>query len=277
MNNFEKYKRKDIEKWEDRIYDYRAVRDGNAPQLEQGRYHLITAAADAQSHYDELALLVSGLRESVVVERLNPFDEDYEEVVSGYYQNTGAQKRLDETLPILVDVQTRKIVSNDPFDIAVLFETIWSNHPELRSNEAQAYANEIFTNLYVAGYRAGFAEEQIEYDAGYQTLFMQMDLLEAHLEGREQLVGEQLTDADLLLFAFLVRFDIQYVAAFRINRNLLRDFPNLDRYAKHLYQLPEFDSLVDFDAIKKYAFLKSVVTNPYGKLPLGLDMADWER
>lgn len=277
MNNIEKYKLKDIGKWEDSQYDYRAMDKSNLPGPEKKRFKLVTTSADILSHYDELSLNVSGLRRLITVERLDPFDEDYENKVMQYYRSTDPDKHLDYTVPLLVDTETGRIVSNDPFDIAELFETVWSDNSCYRIYDSLKLSREIFTNLYVEGYRAGYAEDQIEYNAGYQTLFMEMDLLEAHLGRRRLLCGDTLTDADLLLYAFLVRFDIQYVAAFRINRNLLRDFPNLERYAKNLHHLPGFGEGVDFDAIKKYAFLKSVVTNPYGKLPLGPDMSDWEK
>ena len=53
--------------------------------------------------------------------------------------------------------------------------------------------------------------------------------------------------------------------------------PNLWAYAKRVYAHEHFGGTTDFEAIKKYAFLRTVATNPYNKLPLGLQTDDWEK
>ena len=49
------------------------------------------------------------------------------------------------------------------------------------------------------------------------------------LEGKDYLVGNQLTEADVRLFVTIVRFDPVYVGHFKCNLRTIRDgYPALD-------------------------------------------------
>ncbi len=305
MNNIEKYKLKDIGKWEDRIYDYINTfgdKDGEFP-VTAGRYRLIGTAADAFSQYIEIIIKTQLLDDVISIGRLNSLRPDKEfadydfsldeggidpvlkiESLSSIYKNTDSDKKLDYTVPILVDVTSGKIVLNDPFKISEELEGVWRStfspdsaqlRPDSLKSRIEGLNFDIFTNLFMEGYRAGFAEEQLDYDKGYTAVFAQLDRFEKHLSKSRYLLGDRITDSDVLLYTFLARFDIEYAAGYRINRNLLRDFPNLWGYARELYQIKAFSETTDFEAIKKHTFLDNVVTNPYRKLPLGLGTDDW--
>lgn len=64
-------------------------------------------------------------------------------------------------------------------------------------------------------------------------------------------------------------FDCAYFNGFRVNKKMLKDYPNLWAYARDLYQQPGFGETTDFDAIKKHYHLCCLVTNPHQILPLG--------
>lgn len=305
MNNIEKYKLKDIGKWEDRIYDHECTFGEGKEDLptEKNRYRLIGTAADAFTQYIRIILRLEKLDDIISVgllDYLRPENGSADYVfslcenstdpvlgahsLSEIYDLTGG-KSSDHTIPVLVDASTGRIVNNDPFGLAAQLEGIWHStfSPEsvqLRPAEFQgridAHISEIFTNLFVEGYRAGFATDQIDYDKGYCAVFAQLDRYEKLLSDRRYLLGDILTDADILLYTFLVRFDIQYAAGFRLNRNFLRDLPNLYRYSHELYCIDEFRKTTDLEAVKKHTFLDCLVTNPYNKLPLGPDISDWE-
>ncbi len=80
-------------------------------------------------------------------------------------------------------------------------------------------------------YKAGFATSQKEYEAAVIPLFESLDRLEKILTGKDYLVGNQLTEADVRLFVTIVRFDPVYVGHFKCNIRTIRDgYP-----AIHLY------------------------------------------
>jgi len=54
-------------------------------------------------------------------------------------------------------------------------------------------------------YRAGFASTQSAYENAVQPLFKSLDRLEEMLDGKDYLVGNTLTEADIRLFVTIVR------------------------------------------------------------------------
>ena len=57
-------------------------------------------------------------------------------------------------------------------------------------------------------YKAGFAKSQSAYETAVVPLFESLDRLEKILEGKDYLVGDQLTEADLRLFVTIVRLSL---------------------------------------------------------------------
>ncbi|HLS00639.1 MAG TPA: glutathione S-transferase C-terminal domain-containing protein, partial [Beutenbergiaceae bacterium] len=114
------------------------------------------------------------------------------------------------------------------------------------------------------------------YSHAYTRLWTAMDWLEERLTDRTYLMGEQLTEADVRLFTTLVRFDAVYHGHFKCNRNKLTEMPNLWRYAKHLYSIPEFHQTVDFEQIKQHYYIVHTSINPTQIVPDGPDLTVWE-
>lgn len=54
-------------------------------------------------------------------------------------------------------------------------------------------------------YKSGFATTQKAYEEAVTALFASLDRLEKMLEGKEFLVGDRLTEADIRLFVTIVR------------------------------------------------------------------------
>jgi putative glutathione S-transferase len=101
-------------------------------------------------------------------------------------------------------------------------------------------------------YRVGFAATQEAYDAAVVELFAALDELEQRLSARRFLVGERLTEADLRLFATLVRFDVAYYGALRCNLRRLVEYPNLWAYTRRLHHLPGIAATVKLDHVKRH-------------------------
>lgn len=125
--------------------------------------------------------------------------------------------------------------------------------------------------------RAGAAETQEEYEQAYDAVFAELDRLDAELGEKQYLLGDIPTQADVRLYSVLVRFDIIYYFAFRLNRNQIKDFPNLWRYAVRLYHRQEFQAVTDFQKLKEdYYQNQTDIENPYHLVANGPDVSAWE-
>ena len=56
---------------------------------------------------------------------------------------------------------------------------------------------------------------------------------------------------------------------FRLNKKLLRDYPNLWAYARDLYQTPGFGDTTNFAAIKKHYHIDCCPSNEFAIVPNG--------
>ena len=120
-------------------------------------------------------------------------------------------------------------------------------------------------------YRAGFATTQEAYSESVKDVFNTLDQLEERLEGREFLVGDVLTEADIRLFTTLVRFDPVYYGHFKCNFRRIRDYANLSRCTKNIYNLPKVAQTTHFEHIKNHYYQSHPTINPTGIVPDGPD------
>ena len=83
------------------------------------------------------------------------------------------------------------------------------------------------------------------------------------------------SESDVRLYVTLVRFDCAYYPVFRLNKKLLRDYPNLWEYARDLYQTPGFGDTTNFAAIKKHYYIDCCPSNEFAIVPNGPDESLW--
>ncbi len=110
-------------------------------------------------------------------------------------------------------------------------------------------------------YKCGFARSQEAYEDAYDVLFARLDSLEERLSTNRFLFGDYITDADVRLYTTLARFDVAYYNAFKCNRNMIVDFPNLWGYLRDLYQTPGFGDTTNFEAIKIHYHLSNHIAS----------------
>ena len=200
----------------------------------------------------------------------------YEAAVPGYDRGI--------TVPAIVDMPSRAVVTNDYAQITLDLSTEWRHlhregapdlYPEHLRSEIDEVAQLIYEDVNNGVYRAGFAGTQAAYEDAYHHLFDRFDWLSERLQAQRYLVGDTITEADVRLFTTLVRFDAVYHGHFKCNRNKLSEQPVLWAYARDLFQTPGFGDTIDFDHIKRHYYEVHTDINPTGIVPVGPDLSGW--
>lgn len=245
---------------------------------ESGRYHLYVSYACPFAQRTLLVRRLMGLEGAISVSVLDP---DWGGP-DGWLFNHGPMATLDHvngcatlpevyrlanpcftgkvTVPALWDRARGTIVNNESAEIMRMLELEFRAfgtpevdlYPEALRAEIDRLNAFIGPRVNGGVYRAGFAATQEAYDAAVGELFDALDTLEEHLAGRSHLVGERLTEADLRLFATLIRFDAAYYGALRCNLRRLVDYPSLWAYTRRLYQVPGVAATVRLDHVKRH-------------------------
>lgn len=278
------------------------TKEGQLP-VEAGRYRLFWSPVCPWAHRSIIVRRLLGLEEVISVGTLDPIrpdiertdwaftlDKDHEDPVlkikylSDVYLSTDPEYTGRFTVPCVVDLNTKKVVNNDYFNLTKYFELEWSKfhkkgapdlYPIELREEIDALNNILFHDINNGVYKAGFARSQEAYEEAYELVFHRLDWLEERLSHQRYLFGDKITESDIRLYVTLARFDVAYHNGFWLNRNKLVDFPNLWAYARDLYQQKGFGDTTDFDAIKKHYHLCCLSTNPNHILPKGPDLTIW--
>ena len=143
---------------------------------------------------------------------------------------------------------------------------------ELRE-EIDALNALIYPALNNGVYRAGFATTQVAYEEAFHDVFAMLDELEGRLgDGRNFLVGDRFTEADVRLFVTLVRFDAAYHGLFKCNLRRIANYPALSAYQARILAMPGVRDTVSIDHIKRgYYSIRAL--NPTGIVPVGPKLA----
>ena len=268
--------------------------------VEPGRYRLAAAKACPWANRSIIVRRLLGLEDVISLGLAGPthdkdswtFDLDPDEVdpVLGIHRLQEAYfNRVPDypkgiTVPAVVEVESRKVVTNDFPWITHDFFFEWRDHhrpdapdlwPEAVREEMEQVMKRVFTEVNNGVYRCGFAGSQEAYDDAYDRLWTAMDWLEERLADQRFLMGDAITEADVRLFTTLVRFDPVYHGHFKCNRTKLTEMPNLWGYARDLYQTPGFGENTDFDEIKAHYYVVHTDINPSGIVPKGPDPDVW--
>ncbi|MBT4763213.1 MAG: glutathione S-transferase family protein [Bdellovibrionaceae bacterium] len=262
---------------------------------ESNRYHLYVSYACPWAHRTLIYRRLKGLENHISVSVVNPdmlsegwvFDDSYpgstkdhlfhSKRLSEVYLKADADVTTSVTVPILWDKKTNTIVNNESSEIIRMFNKSFN---ELTGNIEDYYTVEFreqidFLNekIYEAVnngvYRTGFARTQQAYDEAVKSLFSVLGELDDLLETNRYLTGHVITEADLRLIPTLLRFDIVYVTHFKCNIKRIKDYKNLSRYTKELYELPEIKETTNLDHIKRHYYYSHKSINPFRIIPGG--------
>ncbi|MEU2416202.1 glutathione S-transferase C-terminal domain-containing protein [Brachybacterium paraconglomeratum] len=275
--------------------DDRITRDGrDGWPVEAGRYRLIAARACPWANRTLISRRLLGLEDVISVGMPGPthdkrswtFDLDpgevdpvlgYERLQQAYFARFPDYPR-GITVPAVVDIPTRAVVTNDFQQITLDFATEWTEHhragapdlyPEAQREEIDALNKWMLHRVNNGVYKVGFAGSQEDYEREYTLLWEALDELEERLGRSRYLMGPSITEADVRLFPTLIRFDSVYHGHFKANRQTLASMPNLWNYTKDLFQTPGFGDTVDFAQIKRHYYYVHEDINPTQIVPAG--------
>jgi putative glutathione S-transferase len=275
--------------------------DGSTPfPSAAGRYHLYYSYYCPWAQRPMIALKLRGLDGVVTSSAVDPVRDGRgwafrdgrghgPDPVNGFPLLRDAYLATDPTfgghisVPALWDRATDQLVSNHYTTMTIDLETQLAEHadptvdlrPAAHHDEIHELNAEIVGSLATAAYAAMAVTTQEQYDAVSTRVYATLEAFDRRLADRRFLTGDTITDADLLLYVQLVRFDLVAVPLGRLTRKRLVDHPNLWAYARDLYQRPAFRETTDFDHIARGTFGTGAGIRTHRVVPAAPD-ADWD-
>lgn len=146
------------------------------------------------------------------------------------------------TAPLLVDISTGTIVSNESNEIMILLNDYARRLPEhaidLRpvemEDELDAATKHWFDLLWNGTYRCGFATSQLAYDEAASDVLKGLTEMNELLASRPYLHGQSLTEIDLKNFAWATRHDYAYSVIFKSPGGRIAQYPHISAWVKRL-------------------------------------------
>ncbi|RDB24209.1 Glutathione S-transferase omega-like 2 [Hypsizygus marmoreus] len=189
------------------------------------------------------------------------------------------------SVPVLWDKQNHTIVNNESSEIIRMFNSAFNDllppekaaldfYPADLRTKIDEINEWVFSDINSGVYRAVFSKTQSAYEKVVYEIFAALDKVEVILTGKDYLVGDQLTEADIRLYVTAIRFDPVYVGLFKCNIRTIRDgYPAIHKWLQKLYWNNDvFKATTDFEHIKtNYYASDSLISNnnPTKIIPVG--------
>ena len=189
------------------------------------------------------------------------------------------------TAPLLVDLKTKTIVSNESSDIVRMlnFATFGNKgkarldlYPEDLATLVDETNDWVYELLNNGCYRCGFATQQNSYDRASEDVRRGLQRCEDILSETDFLCGDVFTEADLRLLPTALRFDGAYAPLFRAGGAHLRikDYPSLHAWLRRCWSLEGVKDTIDLqDATSSY-YRQLFPLNPGGLVPSAVTAKD---
>lgn len=262
---------------------------------ETNRYHLYVSYACPWAHRTLIFRKLKNLESHISVDYVHPdmlemgwsFEKNFpgtsgdslhnKRYVHEIYQLSDKDISTKATVPILWDKKTRTIVNNESAEIIRImndaFNDITKNkddyYPEKFRDQIDSINDTIYENINNGVYRSGFSKTQNTYEEAVKNLFTSLDMVNDILEGRNYLVGDILTEADIRLVPTLIRFDCVYYFHFKCNLKKISEYKNISRYLRNLFEEDAIKSTTNFEHIKRHYFYSHENINPFRIIPIG--------
>ncbi len=262
-------------------------RDCIAPEdATPGRFHLYVSYACPWAHRTLIVRALKKLEKVLPYSVTNAhmgekgwtFGSGHEvEYLANVYRGADKNYTGKITVPVLWDNRKETIVNNESSEIIRILNTSFNAYtnstidlnPEEKRSEINTINEQFYESVNNGVYKTGFATNQKAYEKSFLELFEALDDLDTLLGTQKYLVGDKLTESDIRLFTTLVRFDVVYYFHFKCNLKKIAEYPNLSRYLRSLYQIPEFKETCHFEQIKEHYYTSHKFINPHKIIPLG--------
>jgi putative glutathione S-transferase len=275
-----------------------AFRDRIGPDeafpVESERYHLYISRACPWAHRTAMTRALKGLDDAISLSLVEPeryddgweFSETYPDPLYDAAYLRDIYVRADPeytgrvTVPVLWDRKEETIVNNESEEIMRMLDVAGHElatrdvdlYPEGYRDAVDRLIDDIYDPINNGVYRAGFAGSQVAYDAAVADLFDALDRYDDLLADQRYLAGDRLTEADLAMFATLVRFDHVYHTHFKCNHRAVHEYDNLWGYTKDLYTTPGIERTVNMGHVVRHYYRSHGDVNPKRLVPTGPDI-----
>jgi putative glutathione S-transferase len=265
---------------------------------EAGRYHLYVSYACPWAHGALLTRSLKGLEDAISVDVVDPYRESdgwqftpekegcTEDTINGsdylrevYVEaDPGMTGRV--TVPVLWDKSEETIVNNESKEVIRMLDTEFDDvaehdvdlYPEGYRDDVDRIIEDIYDPINNGVYRTGFAKSQQAYDRAVTELFDALDGWDDVLADQRYLAGDRLTEADIRMFATLIRFDQVYHTHFMCNKQHIHEYDNLWPYLRDIYQTPGVAETVNMSHIKEHYYTTHPDVTPSGIIAAGPDL-----
>jgi putative glutathione S-transferase len=278
------------------------IEKGGQFQPEKDRYHLYVSYACPWATRTLIVRKLKGLDDIIPVTVVSPrmgelgwpfasadkFPGANEDPLYGFSHVKELYLKADPdyggrfTVPTLWDKKNHTIVNNESSEIIRMFNTAFNEiipadkaaidlYPSELHSEIDDINGWVYDTINNGVYKAGFASSTEAYEAAVYPLFESLDRIEKILNGKNYLVGDKLTEADVRLWVTIIRFDPVYVRHFKCNiRDIRNGYPAINLWMKKLYwNNPAFKDSTNFDHIKTHYFWSHPFVNPQRIVPVG--------
>ena len=116
--------------------------------------------------------------------------------------------------------------------------------PDAYRDETDRISGFVKDRINAGAYRAGAARTQRDYERHADTFFDALAEMDSALSRRPHLVGDGVTEPDLLLFTTLVRLDPAYAGVLYLTQRRLDDVPGLAAFVERLSANPAIGKTV---------------------------------
>ncbi|KAF3010920.1 hypothetical protein E8E13_010037 [Curvularia kusanoi] len=283
------------------------IKEGGEFPPERNRYHLYIGLFCPFAHRVNLIRHIKHLSPLLPVSIVRPypkgepgwrFDATYPDATPDRLFNSRFMHQIyfrDDpaytgkySVPLLWDTKTDRIVCNESMEmlrwLPHAFDGLTGSGEEEEAVNVEFYPEDLraqideatpwLTSLICSGvYKTGFSNTQEGYNEHVVPLFAALNKLEelVYRNGGPFVLGDRLTELDLLAYPTLVRFDTVYAQHFKTNLGSVRhDYPVLNNWLRNLYWNVEgFRESTDFRHIKENYTKSHKDINPLSITPMG--------
>ena len=184
------------------------------------------------------------------------------------------------SVPILWDKKLDTIVNNESSEIIRMFNSefnAFAKNPglDLYAGKDRAVIDDVngwvYPTINNGVYRCGFAKTQEAYDIAIDELTKSFDRVDSILQNQKFIAGDHLTEADIRLFATLLRFDEVYIVYFKCNTRSVSMTPAILDYCRRIHQIPGIAETCNMQQIKFHYYASHPNLNKWSIIPKGPD------